>query len=272
MTAGPRPIAAVDSHCHLDDPAFDADRKAVLAAAAEAGVRQIVNVGFNPDRWQTTLALTRRHPNVFAMYGLHPHDATLWSPAIESALDELLAAVQAVAVGEIGLDYFRNRASPESQRAAFAAQIDIARRRGMPIVIHQRAAEDDLMEVLRSRTDLPPVVLHSFDGSPRLAAFARERGYFAGVGGLATRPANGSLRDTLATLPLSSILLETDAPYLVPAGGRALRNEPAWLTATANRVAALWGLEPDALLAAAGDTARRVFRLPEPETPAGGRG
>ncbi|HET7094058.1 MAG TPA: TatD family hydrolase, partial [Thermomicrobiales bacterium] len=156
--------------------------------------------------------------------------------------------------------------APAVQRAAFEAQLDLARRHELPIVIHQRAAEADLIDVLQPRAELPPVVLHSFDGSERLARFARERGYFAGVGGLATRPANASLRAILATLSLSSIVLETDAPYLVPAGVRARRNEPAFLMATANRLADLWHVEPATLLAASGATARRLLRLPQPES------
>jgi len=269
MMDDPLPIAAVDSHAHLDDPAFDADREAVIAAAAEAGVRQIVNVGYNPERWRTTIDLTRRWPNVFAMFGLHPHDAALWSPAIRDELAEVIQTEPAVAVGEIGLDYFRNNAAPAIQRDAFAAQLDLARRRDLPIVIHQRAAEADLIDVLQGYAELPPVVLHSFDGTQRLAEFAQKRGYYAGVGGLATRPANASLRAILATFPLSSILLETDAPYLTPAGVRARRNEPAFLIETALRLASLWNVEPAALLDAAGASARRLFRLPQPE-PAGG--
>ncbi|HEU0113031.1 MAG TPA: TatD family hydrolase, partial [Thermomicrobiales bacterium] len=174
-------------------------------------------------------------------------------------------------LGEIGLDYFRNHAAPDIQRAAFAAQLGIGRRHGLPIVIHQRAAEADLIDILSVQTDLPPVVFHSFDGSERLARFARERGFYAGVGGLATRAANASLRAILATLPLSSILLETDAPYLTPAGVRARRNEPAFLIAAADRLAALWGVEPTTLLAVAGATARRLFGLPAPP-PAGEEG
>ncbi|HEU5430649.1 MAG TPA: TatD family hydrolase [Thermomicrobiales bacterium] len=265
------PIAAIDSHAHLDDAAFDADRAAVVAAANEAGVRQIVNVGYNPERWRTTIALTRRWPNVFAMFGLHPHDAALWSPELRDELATMLDTEPAAAIGEIGLDYFRNKAAPAIQREAFAAQLDLARRRDLPIVIHQRAAEADLIDVLQGYVDLPPVVLHSFDGTARLSRFAQARDYYAGVGGLATRPANESLRAILATFPLSSIVLETDAPNLTPAGVRARRNEPAFLIATANRLASLWQVEPATLLAASGETTRQLFRLPQPAAAGGAR-
>ncbi len=265
MTSATPEATAVDTHAHLDDAAFDADRDAVVAAATAAGVGRIVNVGYNPARWQTTIALTRRHPNISAMFGLHPHDSEMWSAAVARELADLVHSEPAVAIGEIGLDYFRNHAAPESQRDAFEAQLDLARRVDLPIVIHQRAAEADLIDMLRNHSDLPPVVLHSFDGSCRLARFAIDRGFSVGVGGLATRQANDSLRTILATFPLSSILLETDAPYLVPSGARTRRNAPALLPLIADRLAPLWGVDAATFLATAGESAHRLFRLPAME-------
>ncbi|MDP9365680.1 MAG: TatD family hydrolase [Chloroflexota bacterium] len=251
----------VDTHAHLDDPVFDEDRDGVLLRAEQAGVRRIVNVGYNPERWASTIQLATSYPAVAVVLGLHPQEARLFETRL---LDDLTAAVVrsgACALGEIGFDFYRDGPDRAAQRTAFRAQLELAAELSLPVVIHQRAAEEDLIDALRSAPDLPGVLLHSFDGSARLARFAAERGYAVGIGGLATRPSASALRDVLASLPLASLVLETDSPYLVPTGARHGRNEPANVALVAERLAPLWGVSAEELAAATSERAKLFFGL-----------
>jgi TatD DNase family protein len=162
-------ISLIDTHCHIDLPAFDEDREAMLSRAREAGVRAMIVIGHNRERWRASAALSERYPNLARTAGLHPNDAENWSEALLWDLEAELASGEPVAVGETGLDFFRDAAPVERQREAFAAQIDLACRHGLPIVIHQRSAEQQVLEMLR---DHGPVrgVMHCFSGD---AAFAR---------------------------------------------------------------------------------------------------
>lgn len=257
--SGPVDPELVDTHAHLDDPAFDGDRDDVLAAAEAVGVHRIFNVGYNPDRWKTTLALANDHPTVSPVLGLHPQQADAFTDALLEELASALLDGGARAVGEIGLDFSRNRPAPSLQRRAFVAQLDLAGRLGLPIVIHQRAAEDEVIDVLRDAPDLPAVVLHSFDGTARLARFALDRGYHVGVGGLSTRHSAAPLREVLRSLPTERLVLETDAPYLLPPGLKSRRNEPANVALIAERVAPLWHLTAQELALATTANVLRVF-------------
>jgi len=246
----------VDTHAHLDDPAFDRDRKDVLGRAERAGVSAVANVGYNPERWTSTIRLAREHPGIVAVLGLHPQEADLFDASLLDDLAATIARSGAGAVGEIGLDLFRNGPALAAQRSAFEAQLALATELSLPVVIHQRAAEKELIEALRTGAEPPGVLLHSFDGSARLARFAVERGYTFGVGGLATRPSSAALREVLSAVPLASLVLETDAPYLAPAGARARRNEPANVVSVAEQLAPLWGVSGEELAAAT--TARAI--------------
>jgi TatD DNase family protein len=257
----PNPPSFVDTHAHLDEPAFDRDRGAVIAAARAAGVVRIVNIGYRPARWLTSAALAREEPAVAVALGLHPHHADEFDADTIDRLTDAVTEAAAVAIGETGLDYFRNRTDATTQRRAFLAQIELGQRLGLPIVIHQRAAEADLIEVLDHVGSLPPVVLHSFEGSRRLADLAIAREFFVGVGGLATRPSATALRKVLAGIPIRQVLLETDAPYLAPAGVKDRRNEPANIPAIARALAPLWGISAPELATQTTRTATDLFRL-----------
>lgn len=255
------PPSLIDTHAHLDDPAFDGDRTAVIAAARAAGVERIVNVGYDPERWATTVALAAASPTIVVVLGLHPQQADAYSDAVGDALEAAIAAGGARAVGEIGLDLFRPTVDLEAQRHAFWEQIGLAARLRLPIVVHQRAAEGPLIDVLENAPAPPGVLLHSFDGTALLSQFAVDRGYLLGVGGLATRASAGALQDVLQGVPVDRIVLETDAPYLLPAGIRGGRNEPAHVAAIAGRLSPLWGLTLDDFAAQTTRTARRFFGI-----------
>ena len=254
-----RSAVYLDTHAHLDDGAFDHDRESVLAVAEAAGVRRVINVGYRPLRWQSTVDLVRSYPLVRHMLGLHPQHADEWSPQTRSTLVDLIRATKPLAVGEIGFDYSRPGPDAARQAGAFHDQVAIAGEFSLPIVIHQRAAEDELIAALTSIDEGCQVLLHSFEGTNRLAAAANDRGCYVGVGGLATRASSEGLRQTLQTIPLDRIVLETDSPYLVPAGVKDRRNTPANIPLIAERLAPLWNADQAALAAAATANAERFF-------------
>lgn len=242
----PRP-AIVDTHVHLDDPAFDHDREAVLAASREAGVVGFINIGYRPASWEASRILRDEHANVAIVIGLHPGHADEFSSDLDTAMTLAIRDFRPVAVGETGFDFSRKRPSFEDQTRAFQRQLEISREEDLPVVIHQRDAAEALMAELDRWPDLRRVVLHSFDGDRRLMDWARERDCFIGVGGLATRPAAANLRLILARAPHHRLLLETDAPYLTPPGLVSRRNSPANLSVIAANLAEIWGMSMEHL-------------------------
>jgi len=215
----------IDTHAHLDDGQFP-DVDAVIDLAVQQSVTRIINIGYGPERWESTIALARRRPEIGVVLGIHPLDADQFSPAIFDELVARINEVNPVGIGEAGIDLFRDGPSLKLQRDAFMAQIDLALARNLPLVIHQRSAETEVLEMLRAADPALRVVLHSFDGSAASIGLALERGWFIGVGGLMTRVASSGLRELIRTLPRSAIVLETDSPYLVPAGIKNRRNHP----------------------------------------------
>lgn len=260
----------IDTHAHLDDAQFEGDVEAVVERAIANGVTRIVNIGYRPERWRTTLALVDRFPVVDVTLGLHPHHADEWSAAVESEMIDLIRSRRPVALGEIGLDFFRNFNPPGVQETVFVRQLELAHDIGLPVVIHQRNAEKDLIRVLNGTPRDLVCILHSFDGTAELADFAVERGYFIGVGGLMTRQASSPLRAVLSTIPLNRMLLETDSPYLVPAGIKNRRNEPSNLPVIAQRLSDLLELPIETVAAATFDNAVRVFGTAVAQTRAAG--
>lgn len=254
-------MIVIDTHAHLDDPAFDHDRDEVFAQAAAAGVRTVINVGFRPERWPTTIALTDAYPLARHMLGLHPQHAGEWSPTIGDQLVELLKTTSPAALGEIGFDYFRDGPTAAEQHAAFEDQVAIAADLDLPIVIHQRAAEEDLMNALTRVSASSQVLLHSFDGTNRLAKMVNDRGFYVGVGGLATRAGSVELRQALGSIPLERVVLETDSPYLVPAGVKNRRNTPANVPLIAERMAPVWDVDQETFAAVTTVNAERFFGL-----------
>lgn len=256
-----------DSHAHLDVPQFAADRDGALHRAAEVGVRAVVNVGYNAATWATTLALADAHPGIFACLGFHPNDAADWDATIIPSLMRLHQQPKAVAVGETGLDYYREHAPPTRQRAAFVAQLALARALGKPVVIHHRAAHDDLLAILRDDVAAHgPLngVLHAFSGGPAFAADLLALGLSLGIGGPVTFKNATDLHEAVGAVPLDRILIETDCPYLAPHPHRGTRNEPAYVALVAERIAALKGMTVGDLAVATRQNAERFFAIPLP--------
>jgi TatD DNase family protein len=218
----------IDTHAHLD--AFE-DVGEVLQRARGAGVRRVVAVGTSIDSCRTTLALCEREEGVFAALGLHPHEAGGVGVRELEELRELLEHPKAVAVGETGLDYYRDLAPRERQAAAFRAQAALAAELGKPLVVHTRAADEDTVTALRELPPGVPVVLHCFSSSALLEP-ALEHDWYVSFAGNVTYPKAGELRLAAARVPAERLLAETDSPYLAPQSVRGRRNEPAHVMQT----------------------------------------
>jgi TatD DNase family protein len=243
----------VDSHCHLDLPQFDADREAVIVRAAESGVTRIVNPGVDLPSSRAAVALAlRQHGCIYAAVGSHPHEAKTLDAVALKELKQLAASPRVVAVGEIGLDYYRDLSPREAQRRAFEAQLELAAELDLPVIVHDRDAHDDALAILHDWcTSLPaprstlhehPGVLHSFSGDVAMAEQVVALGFFIGVSGPVTYKNADRLRDVVRAVPLERLLIETDAPYLTPHPHRGQRNEPAYVRFVAQAVADVRGL------------------------------
>lgn len=247
----------VDTHAHLDLPEFDDDRDAAIARALDAGVSAIVAIGFSPERWVSTAALTATHPMLVRSVGLHPTHANEWTDDFAQRIEREASHPDVVAIGEIGLDFYRDHADPASQHAAFAAQLALARQIDLPVVIHQRNAEDAVIDAIERAGPLRGV-MHCFSGDEHFASRCLELGFHLGVGGVATYKASDAVRRALAAAPIDRLVLETDAPYLAPQGHRGSRNEPAFITRAAETIAMIRGMSLGAI---AEETTRNAVDL-----------
>jgi len=233
----------VDTHAHMNSPDFKKDFDAVMARAAKEKVGAVVNIGFDLASSQETLALTKRYEQFYGAVGVHPHDASTYNEAIEKELGQMAADAKMLAIGEIGLDYYRDLSPRDLQDQAFRAQLRMAKRLDMPIVIHCRDAFDDVLSVLVDEGPAWRGIFHAFSGDLADADRVLELGFHIGIGGIVTFK-NSGLAATVSRLPTDRIVLETDAPYLTPAPYRGKRNEPAYLRYVVERVAEATGQSP----------------------------
>jgi TatD DNase family protein len=252
----------IDSHTHLflcEKPEAE-----LIAAAAEAGVRRMLNIGLDGETNAGAIAGAERNASVFATVGRHPNDATGFDDAAAAELVRLGGHEKVRAIGETGLDYYRDTASPDDQRRAFAAQIEVALELDLPIVIHARDSEgestaiDEIFATLDARAAGQTVILHCFS-APRRVADAAERGWYCSFAGNVTYPSAKDLRFAAAKVPEDRILVETDAPYLSPQAMRGKRNEPANVVETAAVVAAERGVTYEQLERTVEANARALF-------------
>ena len=258
----------VDTHCHLNHPDFAADLPAVLARARAAGVGAAIVIGYDLASSAAAVALAEREADLFATVGLHPHEAGSWSDAIATSLRRWASHPRVVAIGECGLDFYRDHAPRPAQEHAFREQLALALEVDLPVVIHTRESVAAALAAVApfARRGLRGV-FHCWSGNEEEAAHAVALGFFLGIGGVVTFKNAASLHAMAAAAPLERIVLETDAPYLAPVPHRGRRNEPGYLAAVAERVAVLRGVDVDHLAAATTANARSLFprlRLPTP--------
>jgi TatD DNase family protein len=233
-----------------------------------AGVEILILPGVEPEGIPRALALAERHPGLYVAVGIHPHVASQFSSQLLVQLRSWARHPRVVAIGEIGLDFYRDRSPREAQREAFRAQLELAGELGLPVIIHQREAREAVMEELERWLAARPGargVLHAFSGDPAMARIAVEWGFLLGIGGPLTYPRAESLREAARTVGLDGLVLETDAPYLPPQPHRGRRNEPAYLRNVAEALAQLLGLPMEQIARQTTANACRLFRLPPPQ-------
>jgi TatD DNase family protein len=246
-----------DSHAHLD--ACDEEASLLVERARAEGVTRIVTIGTGIESCRTALEIADRHEGVHAALGIHPHEAASTEAKRADELRELLSHPKAVAVGETGMDTVRRYATLDEQRRLFDTHIELAAELGLPIVIHNRAADSDVAAALEAFDG--PVVLHCFS-SPALMSVAVDRGYYVSFAGNVTYPKADALREAAAAVPLDRVLVETDSPYLAPQPKRGERNEPANVVHTLSALAEARGASAGELAAATHANAAAVFSLP----------
>jgi TatD DNase family protein len=259
MTAArdPRPLPQgtelIDSHCHLDEQRFAADRDAVVARATEAGVTHVITIGASNgmDANHDAVALARRFAAVSATVGVHPHEASQVTASVLAELRLLAQEPEVVAIGETGLDYYYEHSSPPAQQEAFRQFIALARDLSLPLVVHLRDAYDDAVAILREERAVEVGgVIHCFSGDRRAARACLDLGFDLSFSGIVTFKNADELREVARMVPADRFLVETDAPFLAPVPHRGKRNEPAFVTFTAAAIAELRG-EPIATVAQA---------------------
>ena len=260
----------IDTHCHLDFNQFSKDREAVLSRAVEHGVTAIINPGVDLRSSQAAIALAERYESVFAAVGVHPTSTDELDGSALRTLRELAQHPKVVAIGEIGLDYFwpgqPNRdwpcASPETQRAAFRRQLDLAADLQLPVIIHDREAYTDMMIGLEDSRGVSGV-LHSFSGDLALAEWVVDLGFYVGISGPVTFKKSHAMKEVAGQIEFDRLLVETDAPFLTPSPYRGRRNEPAHVGIVAQEVAHLRGCDVSRVAYRTSENARALFqRLP----------
>ena len=250
----------VDSHCHLDFPDFAAELDAVVARARAPGIGRMVTISTRVKRHAQILAIAERFPEVFCSVGTHPNHAHEEPDTDAKALIAIAKHPKVVAIGEAGLDYFRNTSPREAQAGGLRQHIAAARETGLPLVIHSRDCDADMAHILKDESGKGafPAILHCFTGSRDLAFTAIELGHYVSFTGILTFKNSEALRSIAADLPADRIMVETDAPYLAPLPYRGKRNEPAYMVETAKVLADARGVLPDEI---ARQTTDNFFRL-----------
>jgi TatD DNase family protein len=254
----------IDSHCHLNVDAFADDVDEVVDRAGAAGIHGILVPGIGLEESRRAVELARRFPGVRAAVGIHPHEALQWGEVAEERLREWAELPEVVAIGEIGLDFYRDWSPEDAQRRAYAAQLRLARELDLPVVVHDRDAHADVLRGIRE-TEGVRGVLHCFSGGPAEAEEALARGFHVSFTGSITY-AKGRLADVLRVVPLERLLLETDAPWMTPTPHRGKRNEPAYVARVAETLAEKLGRDLHDVLRETSAGAGRLFGFP-PEPP-----
>jgi len=251
-----------DTHAHLHFPEFAGDFDAVLERARAAGVQRILTIGTDVATPRAAAAMAARLPDVWAAVGIHPHEAAAADETALAEIERLAGGPRVVAIGETGLDYFRDRAPRDAQRRAFESQLELARRTRKPVLVHCRDAHEDTLRLIGD-VDVRDAggIMHCFSGDVAVARRCLDQGLLVSLAGPVTYPKPGALPDVARFVPGDRLVVETDCPFLPPQPYRGKRNEPAYLAITAARVAELRGEPLGDLAARMSENARALLRL-----------
>ena len=250
-----------DSHAHLEMNDFDRDRDEVIKRAENAGVDLIITVGTTLDDCRKAVSIANKYKNVYAAIGIHPHEVKDINETTYETLKKLAKMDKVVAFGEIGLDFFRNLSPRDVQIRRFGEQLELASEIGLPIIIHDRDAHQEILEMLGGWKGKHRGVVHCFSGNYKMAEKCLEMGFFISIPGAITFGKSEKLQDVIRHIPVTDILVETDAPYLTPHPHRGKRNEPAYVIHTARKVAEIKGLSLEELASVTYQNTRNVFGI-----------
>ncbi len=252
----------IDTHCHLDMSAYEADFTEVLARASAAGVTRIISVGIDLESSRRAIALAEQHDGIYATVGVHPHNVAELGEESYAELRRLCSHPKVVAYGEIGLDYVKNYAPVALQKEHFARQVALAKELQLPLVVHDREAHDDIMEMLEGAGPFPAGgVMHCFSGDATFARRVLALGFYISIPGVVTFAKAEMLHGAVRGIPLGSLVLETDGPFLAPVPKRGKRNEPQLMLFTAQKVAELKGVSLEEVARQTTMNAVRLFSL-----------
>jgi TatD DNase family protein len=249
----------IDTHIHLYDEKYQPELTELIAAAREAGVREMIVAGYDRESSLQAIALAEKHDFVYATVGLHPSDVARETDTELSWLKELVKHPRVVGVGEIGLDYYWDKTYVELQKEYFQMQIGIATEQGLPIVVHSRAAAADTFQILSER--VVPGVLHCYSMSLELAREFVKLGYFLGIGGVLTFKNSREIKDVVREIPLANLLAETDGPYLAPEPHRGKLNKPEYLRLVVEKIAEIKAMPLEAVIAVFRENTKKLFSI-----------
>ncbi len=251
-----------DTHAHLNDEKFAGEQEEVIRRARENGVSRIMNIGYNRETIPTCLELAEKYDFIYAAVGWHPHDAKDMTDKDLAWIEELTKHPKVVALGEMGLDYYWDNSPRDVQADVFRRQIALARKVKLPIVIHDREAHQDIVDILREeKADEVGGIMHCFSGSWELAKQCLDLNFYISLGGPVTFKNAKKPKEVAEKVPLDRLLIETDSPYLTPEPYRGKRNESAYVRYVAEKIAELRGMDFEALAEATTNNARTLLRV-----------
>ncbi len=250
----------IDTHCHLDFPEFNHDREEVIQRAKTQGIDYIINIGSSLENTKVSLELAEHYDFIYATAGLHPHEADKFNPDIRNSLEALAKKDKVVAIGEIGLDYYKNYSKGENQKPLFISLVKLAKDLGKPVVIHSRQAQDDTLKILKEQMP-QKVVVHCFSGDENFLKECLALGFFISFTCNLTYRKADNLRSLAKITPLERLFLETDAPFLPPEGFRGKRNEPMYVKFLAQEIAGIKEVSIEEVARVTSDNAKNFFGL-----------
>lgn len=255
-------LEMIDSHVHLNDPAFQKDLPEIVGRMAKAGVTGVINVGYDLASSRRAVEQAHSWPVIHAAVGVHPHDAASLNEEVAATIRGLANDSRVVAIGETGLDYYRNLSPRDCQKKTFYWHLNLARELRLPVIIHDREAHQDTLRILKKVKPSPAGgVLHCFSGSWELARDCLALGFHISFAGPVTYKNAHKLREVAKRVPLERLLVETDAPFLTPEPYRGQRNQPGYVERIVATIANIRGLEEEEVRAATAANARRLFRI-----------
>lgn len=250
-----------DTHAHYDDAQFDADRDELLKGMVSAGIGTIVNASSDIASWEKVISLTEKYPFIYGAIGVHPDEVGELNEEKFHQMEALLDREKIVAVGEIGLDYYWDKENHEKQKEWFIRQLALAGETGKPVIIHSREAAADTMEIMKQHAKGFSAVIHCYSYSAEMAKEYVKMGYMIGVGGVVTFKNAKKLKQVVQEIPLSSIVLETDCPYLAPVPFRGKRNASVYLPYVAEEIARLKEVSAEEVIRQTEENARSLYRI-----------